>query len=73
MYPGYRAGALRHDEQGYLAPTPYGDTVDVLLSDALPSVVAKYDTVIVAHRLSSEPKETLRKVMMMCIVVALPG
>ena len=61
MFPGYRAGSLRHDEQGYLAPTPFGDVVDVLLSDALPSVLAQYDTIVVAHRLTSEPTETLRK------------
>ena len=61
IFPGYRAGALRRDEQGYLSPTPFGDGVDVLLSDTLASVLAQYDTVIVAHRLTSEPTETLRK------------
>lgn len=61
VYPGYRAGALRHDEQGYLAPTPYGDVIDVLLSDALPEVLLSYDTVVVAHRLTSEPSEVKRK------------
>jgi len=61
VFPGYRAGALRHDEKGYLAPTPYGDSIDVLLSDALPEVLTRYDTVIVAHRLTTEPREVRRK------------
>lgn len=54
-------GALMKDEQGYLSPTPFGDTVDVLLTDALDSVLARYDSILVAHRLTSEPTETKRK------------
>eukprot|EP01047_Picozoa_sp_COSAG01_P037033 COSAG01_NODE_2920_length_6825_cov_27.601452_5_plen_230_part_00 len=45
----------------YLSPTPFGDTVDTLLSDALPSVLAAYHTLVVAHRMTAEPMETARK------------
>ena len=61
LLPGYRAGALRHDEQGYLSPTPYGDAADVLLSDASAELLCRYDTLVLPHRLTSEPAETLRK------------
>ena len=40
VFPGYRTAAM-DDERGHLVPTPYGDTVDTLLSDALPSVLAQ--------------------------------
>ena len=61
LLPGYRAGALRHDEQGYLSPTPYGDAADVLLSDATAELLCRYDTLVLPHRLTAEPAETLRK------------
>jgi hypothetical protein len=49
------------NESGYLAPTPYGDAADVVMTDVLDSVLMRYDTVIVAHRLTTEPTETARK------------
>lgn len=51
-----------HVALGYLTPTPFGDAVDVLLNDALDSVIARYDTLVVAHRMVSEPLETARKI-----------
>ena len=60
-YPGYRGGAMNHDESYYLSPTPYGDSVDTILNDALPSVIGAYSHVVVAHRMTAEPQETLRK------------
>ena len=59
-YPGYREGDT-DDESSHLSPTPFGDAVDTLLSDVHPSVLARYDTVIAPHRLSTEPVETRRK------------
>ena len=53
-FPGYRAGARLRNESGYQTPTPYGDAVDVLLSDALPTVLALYDTVVLAHRAATD-------------------
>ena len=42
FYPGYcRAGYFR-DERGFIAPTPLGDAVDVLLSDASADVMSDY-------------------------------
>ena len=60
-FPGYRGGAMNHDESYYLSPTPYGDSIDTLLSDALPSVMAAYHTLVVAHRMTAEPAESARK------------
>ena len=34
LYPGYQNSSYFHDETGFLAPTPYGDIADCLLSDA---------------------------------------
>ena len=60
ILPGYRTHDT-NNERGHLVPTPYGDAADTLLSDALPSVLAMYDTVIAPHRLTTEPEETRRK------------
>jgi len=54
IFPGYRAGALLRNESGYITPTPYGDVMDVLLSDALLEVLGAYDTLVLAHRLVTE-------------------
>ena len=61
IFPHYRSFAM-DDERGHLAPTPYGDAVDTLLGDVLPSVLAQYDTLILPHRLTTEPAETRRKI-----------
>jgi hypothetical protein len=61
VFPGYRAGALLHNETGYLSPTPFGDAIDVLLSDALPSVLALYDTVVLAHRAETDAADLARR------------
>jgi hypothetical protein len=60
VYPGYRTYGTS-DEGGHLVPTPFGDAVDTLLSDVLPSILARYDTVIAPHRLTTEARETRRK------------
>ena len=61
VWPGYRAGALMRNESAYLAPTPFGDAADVLLSDALPSVLALYDTVVLAHRAETDAADLARR------------
>lgn len=61
VFPGYRGGAMNHDEKYYLSPTPYGDSIDTVLNDALPSVLAAYHTLVIAHRMTAEPTETARK------------
>lgn len=61
IWPGYRAGALLRNESGYLAATPYGDAADVLLSDAIPAVLAAYDTIVLAHRATTDAAEVARR------------
>eukprot|EP01047_Picozoa_sp_COSAG01_P039968 COSAG01_NODE_3332_length_6235_cov_3.027678_6_plen_83_part_00 len=49
IWPGYRT----HDtktERGRLVPTPFGDAVDTLLSDALLSVLAQYHLCVISIR-----------------------
>ena len=61
LWPGYRMGSLMHDERGTMAPTPFGDAADVLLSDALLEVLMAYDTVVVAHRLETDAAAVAEK------------
>ncbi len=51
LYPGYQDASYFHDESGFLAPTPYGDIADCLLSDAPLWVLERYPAVIVAGAL----------------------
>jgi hypothetical protein len=51
LYPGYQNASYFHDESGFLAPTPYGDLADCLLSDAPGWVLERYPVVIVAGAL----------------------
>ena len=60
VYPGYRESDLA-DESSHLAPTPFGDVVDTLLSDVHPDILARYDTVVAPHRIATEPGETRLK------------
>ena len=53
LYPSYEDASFFHDETGISSPTPYGDGVDVLLSDAASWVLAQYDTILVASELMS--------------------
>ena len=52
VYPSYQDASYFHDETGISSPTPYGDGLDVLLSDAALWVLQQYDTVVVASELS---------------------
>lgn len=61
VWPGYRAGALLHNESGYIAPTPFGDAADVILSDALSTVLELYDTVVMAHRVETDSADVARR------------
>eukprot|EP00698_Gefionella_okellyi_P002196 TRINITY_DN12025_c0_g2_i1.p1 TRINITY_DN12025_c0_g2~~TRINITY_DN12025_c0_g2_i1.p1 ORF type:complete len:1044 (+),score=219.23 TRINITY_DN12025_c0_g2_i1:346-3132(+) len=47
MYPGYRDASYFHDESGFMSATPFGDTVDILLSDAQSWTLQRYDQLIV--------------------------
>ena len=52
VYPGYQDASYFHDESGFIAPTPYGDMVDCLLSDAPLWLLRRYSGLIVAGELT---------------------
>ncbi|XEC96047.1 hypothetical protein AB6A23_05640 [Paenibacillus tarimensis] len=54
FYPGYQNSSFFHDETGFIAPTPYGDVVDCLLSDAEQRLIDRYPVLIVAGGLSQD-------------------
>jgi len=51
LYPGYADSSYFHDESGFLAPTPYGDMADCLLSDAPLWLLGRYAVLVVAGEL----------------------
>ena len=54
MYPGWQDSALLHNETGFTVPTPFGDGMDVLLSDAESWLLSRYSVVVVASELREE-------------------
>jgi len=52
LYPGYADSSYFHDETGFMAPTPYGDIADCLLSDAPGWLLARYAVVLVTSELT---------------------
>ena len=54
MYPGWQDAALLHNETGFTVPTPFGDGMDVLLSDAESWLLSRYSVVVVASELREE-------------------
>lgn len=62
LYPGYQNSSYFHDESGFVAPTPFGDIADCLLSDAPQWLLARYPVVIAAGELSGG-RETLEKLL----------
>ena len=51
IYPGYQDASYFHDESGFIAPTPYGDVADCLLSDAPAWLLARYPLLVIAGEL----------------------
>ncbi|HNQ87962.1 MAG TPA: hypothetical protein PKM73_04955 [Verrucomicrobiota bacterium] len=51
LYPGYQDSSYFRDESGFIAPTPFGDLADCLLSDAPLWVLERYPVVVVAGEL----------------------
>lgn len=51
LYPGYQDASYYRNEKGFLAPTPYGDIADCLLSDAPLWILSRYPVLIVADKL----------------------
>jgi hypothetical protein len=52
VYPGYQDSSFFHDERGFATATPYGDSADVLLSDAPGWLLERYPILVVAGELS---------------------
>jgi len=52
LYPGYQDSSYFHDESGFIAPTPYGDSADCLLSDAEGWLLDRYPLLVVAGALA---------------------
>jgi len=52
LYPGYQDSSYYHDERGFIAPTPYGDIADCLLSDSPGWLLRRYPVLILGGELS---------------------
>ena len=63
VYPGYEASGFWRDERGFNCDTPFGDSVDCVLSDAPAWMLAQYPVVILANKMrpSAETAATLRE------------
>ena len=59
LYPGYSNGPVFKDERGFLVNTPYGDTVEVLLSDVRAEILGEYKLVIVPEINNADVESTL--------------
>ena len=57
IYPHYQDASYFHDETGASSSTPYGDGLDVLLSDSPSWVLMQYDTVIISSELRGSSAE----------------
>ena len=54
FYPGYQDSSFFHNERGFLTPTPFGDSVDCLLSDAPGWVLSQYPVLVIAGGLRGD-------------------
>ncbi len=52
VYPGYQDASFYHNESGFIAPTPYGDSADCLLSDAEGWLLEQYPVLVLAGELA---------------------
>ena len=51
LYPGYQNASYYRDERGFIAPTPYGDIADCLMSDAPLWIMQQYPVLVIANEL----------------------
>jgi hypothetical protein len=63
FYPGYQDASYFHDETGFIAPTPYGDAADCLLSDSPLWLLKQYPVLVIGDQLQGghEIKDKLEK------------
>lgn len=59
--PGYDKSSYYLDETGFQTPTPYGDSADVLLSDATLQLLARYPVVVATTSIVSAKAEVTDK------------
>jgi len=64
FYPDYDQNGINRNEHGALCCTPYGDALDVLLSDTRISTLSRYQVVIVAGELNTGLQEVADKLDM---------
>lgn len=57
VYPSYQDASYFHDESGISSSTPYGDSLDVVLSDAPVWLLRQYNTILIGGKLSSNLAE----------------
>lgn len=62
LYPGYQDASYYKDERGFIAPTPYGDIADCLMTDAPLWMLKQYPVLIIADEIqrSSETNDKLQ-------------
>ena len=53
LYPGYQDASYFRDERGFIAPTPYGDMTDCILSDAPSWLLEQYPVLVIVGELTS--------------------
>ena len=63
FYPGYQDASYFHDETGFIAPAPYGDITDCILSDCPEWVMQQYPVLVIGNKLNggNEIKDKLEK------------
>ena len=63
FYPGYQDASYFHDESGFIAPTPYGDVADCILSDCPLWLLQQYPVLVIGDKLKGghEIKDKLEK------------
>ncbi|MGI6172280.1 MAG: hypothetical protein ACOYI8_00060 [Christensenellales bacterium] len=63
LFPGYEDAGFYRDERGFETPTPYGEIMDVLMSDAAPEILARYPAIVLTNGidLNLELQNNLRK------------
>ncbi len=63
LYPGYQDASYFHDETGFIAPTPYGDVADCILSDCPLWLLKQYPVLVIGDKLKggNEIKDKLEK------------
>ena len=61
LYPSYQDCSYFKNERGYITPTPYGDAVDALFSDAPVWVLQQYPLLVIANEIqpSAEVNDNL--------------